>query len=57
MARDVKRIRPVLAEIERIWYNNPDLRFGQLVSLIYKNGIPDFYREDEEFIKDLKKVK
>ncbi|MBI6874654.1 hypothetical protein [Clostridium aciditolerans] len=32
--RDKNRIRPLLNKLENLWDKYPDLRFGQLISLI-----------------------
>ena len=53
--RDANRIEKIMSKIGMIWLENPDLRFGQLVSnLFYKMGHSDmFYVEDDELEKFL----
>lgn len=48
--RDKDRINIILLKLKRIWEENPDLRFGQLISNIYSElGYSDpFYVEDTE---------
>jgi hypothetical protein len=57
--RDPKRIKKILSIIEKIWQENPDLRFGQL--LINYGIVPDELRtwlmEDDELLKGLEKKK
>lgn len=55
MARDPERIETVLEELEDYWSDNPDLRFGQILSNIsQKKGYKDsFYIEDSELIEEL----
>jgi len=58
--RDPKRIKPLLEEIEKIWINNPDFRFGQLVMSIAKTGENNpklFNMEEEEFLEKIKELK
>ncbi len=53
--RDPKRIPQILNRIEKIWEQNPDLRFGQLIM----NAInPDYLYEieDEILISILEKL-
>lgn len=53
--RDANRIEKIISKIGMIWLENPDLRFGQLVSnLFYKMGHNDmFYVDDDELEKFL----
>lgn len=45
--RDPKRIHPFIVELEALWLETPDLRFGQLVSNLYGNSeLSQFYTED-----------
>ena len=60
--RDIKRIKPFLEEIEKLWEKVPDWRFGQLVMNVLGTCKKDpfFYEEDEmlelwkEFFKEYK---
>ena len=57
--RDTKRIKPLLEEIEKLWINNPDFRFGQLVMSITNTGEhnPKLYNmEEEAFLEKLKEL-
>lgn len=51
--RDLKRIKPLLMEIEKQWENFPDWRLGQLIENIKRfYNIDDlFYIEDDEMLK------
>lgn len=51
--RDPKRIKPLLAEIEKQWERFPDWRFGQLIENIKRfYDINDlFYIEDDKMLK------
>jgi hypothetical protein len=53
--RNPERIPIVLAEIKRVWETSPDLRLGQLVSVLSKDK-DIFYIEDDELIKNIKDV-
>lgn len=52
--RDPKRIKPFLAEIEKIWEKCPDLRFGQLMMNIKFDRDP-FFMEESEFLEAMKR--
>lgn len=60
--RDIKRIKPFLEEIEKLWEKVPDWRFGQLIVNVLGTCKKDpfFYEEDEmlelwkEFFKEHK---
>lgn len=60
--RDIKRIKPFLEEIEKLWEKVPDWRFGQLIMNVLGTCKKDpfFYEEDEmlelwkEFFKEYK---
>ena len=54
MPRDPKRIKEVLAEVEKIWEKNPDLRFGQLICNMFNLRGGLFYIEDDVILKELK---
>ena len=49
--RDPKRIKPLLDEFKKLWKENPDMRFGQLVVCIL--GTDPFYIEDDETLKTI----
>ena len=52
--RDVGRIREILAKLERVWRQYPDMRLGQL--LINVCGKTDLFMiEDEEVLVRLEK--
>lgn len=51
--RDPKRIKPFLEELEKVWNEVPDWRFGQLVSNFF--GPDPFYMEDGMALEILKK--
>jgi len=52
--RDKARMKPFLEQIEEVWKEVPDLRFGQLMyNFFQENGDP-FYWEEDVFIKKLK---
>lgn len=53
--RDPKRIKPFLAEIEKIWKKYPDLRFGQLIVNIRFDRDP-FFLEEKDFLEALKRT-
>lgn len=56
--RDPSRIKKILSEIEEIWENNSDWRFGQLLCNIqYFEGKDIFYIEDEVLEEKLKEGK
>ena len=54
--RDPSRIPELLRIISKVWYTKPDLRLGQLIL----NGCPTdeglYYMEDEDLLKNLKRV-
>lgn len=51
--RDPKRIKPLLAELEKQWERFPDWRFGQLIENMKRfYDINDlFYIEDDKMLK------
>lgn len=55
--RDPNRIKPFLSKIEEAWQRYPDLRFGQLVEIIWaaQNRHALFYIEDKDFLNALDK--
>lgn len=36
--RDIKRIKPIIERIEKLWLENPDFRLGQLLMVITRTG-------------------
>ena len=49
--RDKNRIDPFIKKVVKYWKQNPDLRFGQVVSIIERqlgNGRDIFYVEEDE---------
>lgn len=51
--RDPKRIPSLLAQLQMIWSNNPDLRLGQLISNVIRDPAL-YYVEDQQLIDALK---
>ena len=55
--RDVNRIYNIMNLLQDIWLLNPDLRFTQILELVFKTfkseNIDLFYVDDEEFAKML----
>lgn len=50
--RDPKRIRKFCNRLAEIWECCPDLRFGQLITIVFNTmGKDPFYIEDEEMLK------
>lgn len=57
--REIKRINPIIKRLEKLWLENPDLRFGQLVVAITRPEEANpklFYMEDEDFLKKLEET-
>lgn len=53
--RNPERIPKILNEIQKIWQQYPDLRFGQLIlNLEYR--LPLYNVEDEELVAALKSL-
>lgn len=48
--RNPKRIHPILAKVAEIWYQNPDLRLGQVLTILKDMGV-DFNTEDDVNLK------
>ncbi len=47
IGRPVERIDPLLTELARYWKKHPDLRLGQLLTMVAtRTGLPLFYMED-----------
>jgi len=52
MSRDIKRIKPFLGRLEKVWLNVPDWRFGQLMCNVLNSMTTDpFFPEDDEMIE------
>ncbi len=50
--RDIKRIKPFLEEIEKLWEKVPDWRFGQLIMNVLGTCKKDpFFYEDDEMLE------
>lgn len=50
--RDKNRIRPFLQQLQLLWEEHPDLRFGQLYRAIEdKVVIMPYYAEEEHWLK------
>ncbi len=56
--RDKNRIKPFLDKIEKLWLQNPDYRFGQLIYLIAGKLKHDdiFFPEEKEWEDTLDKL-
>ena len=58
--RDIERIEPFCNEIISIWKRYPDLRFGQLMTIITErmsaNRKSFFYMEDDKLLEEIKKM-
>ena len=58
--RDINRIDPFLEEFGKFWKQNPDIRFGQLVSNIITRAFNEgehinlFYIEDDRMLNLIK---
>jgi len=53
--RNPKRIEKIMSIVERIWKKEPDLRFGQIITVIDSLSDNDiFHIEDDEVIELLK---
>lgn len=53
--RDPNRIPEFLDELERVWSQVPDCRFGQLVVNVL--GVDPFYVEDDEALDAFRDIK
>lgn len=55
--RDVNRIDGFVRVLSELWKKYPDLRFGQLVSVIFgKSPCDPFYIEDPEMLGLIKNI-
>ena len=53
MARDPKRIDEFCDRLKVVWKRHPDLRFGQLITLVFsvsRIACDPFYMEDDKMI-------
>jgi hypothetical protein len=63
MPRPKERIKPLLENIEKIWLTQPDLRLGQLISIMsssfndYRKNTDLFYFEDKDLEIGIEKYK
>ena len=54
--RNIERIKPIIERLEKLWLENPDFRFGQLIMGITRTGETNpnlFYMEEDKFIEKL----
>jgi len=60
IVRNPERIKPMLDKLKELWYKHPDLRFGQLVTILGSQmDIDSFYAEEDkwiEIIEDMKEI-
>jgi len=54
--RDPSRIKPFCTRLSLIWSCSPDLRFGQLIMILYDRYVQQykrdwFYAEDEDLMR------
>lgn len=55
--RSKARIKPFLAELEKLWKKYPDFRFWQLVLLLNDEFDRDpFFMEEDEMLKYIQKL-
>lgn len=56
--RNPNRIKPFLEKFEKLWNENPDFRFGQLVTIIASEmGYSDiFFPEENQWEKQIEKM-
>jgi len=55
--RDKNRIKPFLAEFEKLWEVYPDFRFGQLIYLLAEKLDCDiFFPEEDRWLEAIKPV-
>lgn len=56
--RDINRIDPFIENFKTLWKKYPDLRFGQLVEIIYRqtNNIELFSIEDDKMLNQILKM-
>jgi hypothetical protein len=57
--RNPDRIKPFLHELEELWNQNPDFRFGQLLTMVFdKSNYNDpFFPEEEQWLEWIRKCK
>ena len=51
--RDKKRIIEVLSRLKTVWEKYPDMRFTQLILNVEDANPFLYYKEDEDFIRDI----
>lgn len=52
MSRDIRRIKPFLERLEKVWMNVPDWRFGQLMcNVLNSMSVDPFFPEDDKMIE------
>ena len=57
--RDIERIKPLIGRLEKLWFENPDFRLGQLIMGITRTGETNpklFTMEDDEFLEKLDEI-
>lgn len=57
--RDPKRIKPFIEKLEKLWLENPDFRFGQLIMSITRTGEHNpklFNMEEDEFLEKVEEL-
>lgn len=55
--RDINRIEPFLKELEVLWKQKPDLRFGQLIYILADEIKRDiFFPEEDEWLKHIRNL-
>lgn len=52
--RNINRIDDYLDAIKKIWKQNPDLRFSQLVLNVFTDSSLDYYIEDDKSLEMFK---
>jgi hypothetical protein len=57
--RNPSRIKPFLKELEELWMQYPDFRFGQLLTIVFnKSDYEDpFFPEENEWLEWIRKCK
>lgn len=54
--RDINRIKPFLNKLQEFWEMNPDLRFGQIITMLIDRCDYDaFYYEENQWLEILEK--
>ena len=57
--RNPNRIKPFLKELEELWNQYPDFRFGQLLTMIFDKSdcLDPFFPEEDKWLKWIKESK